>query len=33
MYDTESEVDVAKPPIVKCPNDDPPVAQCPEDRP
>ena len=34
LYDTESEVDVAKPPIpAQCPNDDPPVTQCPEDRP
>jgi len=34
MYDTESEVDVAKPPIpAQCPNEDPPVPQCPEDRP
>ena len=33
MYDTESEVDVAKPPIpAQCPNEDPPVTLCPEDR-
>jgi hypothetical protein len=33
LYDTESEVDVAKPPIPQfCPNDDPPVTLCPEDR-
>jgi hypothetical protein len=34
MYDTESEVDVAKPPIPpSCPNDLPRQTQCPEDRP
>ncbi len=33
LYDTESEVDVAKPPIpAQCPNDGPVVTQCPEDR-
>ncbi len=34
LYDTESEVDTAKPPIpAQCPNvDEPPLTQCPEDR-
>lgn len=33
MYDTESEVDTAKPPIpAQCPNADPPLTLCPEDR-
>jgi hypothetical protein len=34
MYDTESEVDVAKPPVAaSCPNDLPRQTLCPEDRP
>lgn len=33
MYDTEGEVDTAKPPLPPgCPNDAPRVTQCPEDR-
>ena len=33
LFDTESEVDTAKPPIpMDCPNDAPRVTQCPEDR-
>jgi hypothetical protein len=33
MYDTEGEVDTAKPPIpAECPNDAPRVTLCPEDR-
>ena len=33
LYDTESEVDTAKPPIpAQCPNDQPQLTQCPEDR-
>jgi hypothetical protein len=33
MYDSESEVDVAKPPIPPtCPNEEPRILQCPEDR-
>jgi hypothetical protein len=33
LYDTESEVDTAKPPIpAQCPTDQPQLTQCPEDR-